>query len=179
MFCSYPGEFFVVEQICLGAGSEDEIDMLIGRSVADGILDHAPEWRDAGAGTDQEKILLLGFFVQCEDTLRAAEGHFRSDLEFLPHVIGAQSLRIQHDDEFEFVRPVGSGGDGVTAPAFVGFFVDREVEGHELSGDEIKVLEFRNTEPESEGIGRFFFDARHHCGAPGLCCHIGMRLLGC
>jgi len=84
---------------------------------------------------------------------------------------GARSTFQQHDYQLKYVGAIGPAGNRIAPPAFVGFFVDGEIEGHELTGLKFEFLQFVHPDPEATRIGRFVLHSNDRSGPPGLWRH--------
>ncbi len=146
----------VVQQIGNGACAEDEIDLVAFDIVVVNVADHAAERGDARACANEEMFFV---FVggQSENALRAAQCERVADLDVLENVARPYPTVQMHYDKFNDIGAIGHGSDAVAAPALVALLVDGEIEGDELTGDEIEIGFFGHFYPIPACVGRSLF----------------------
>ena len=130
------------------------------------VVHHASERGDARSGADQINVG-INAFRQCENTLRPSKRKFGTLFHFIEQVSRPGTVFEFNDDQFKHIGAVRPARNGVTAPSFVGFFVYRQVEGHELPRFEIKSFQFGDLYPETPGLIGFVADPYDFAGSPG------------
>lgn len=150
--------------------TEDQVDIMMGNVVVDQMMRHGAKGGNAGSGAD-EKQVAVDEIGQCKYTLWSAQCQGGAYLYVFEQPGGAQPSFKPDDHQFEDVGSVGPAGDGVAPPAFVGFFVDGQIERNELSRLKIELLEFLDPNPEPPGGRGFILPPDYGSGAPGLQSH--------
>lgn len=135
--------------------------------VVDQMMCHGAKGGNAGSGAD-EKQVAVDAIGECKYALWTAERQRAAYLYVFKQPSRAQAAFQQDDHQLEDVGSVGPAGYGVAPPAFVGFFVDGQIERDELSGLKIETLEFVDPDPEPPGGGGFVLPPDYGTGTPGL-----------
>src|SRR5688572_3849711 len=151
--------------------------MLVGNIVSQDMMDHTSEWRNTCSCTDQEKVFLQIMFMQYKNSLWSAKSQFTSNYYIVKYPWSACPVFKQHNDQLKNIGPIGPACYRITAPALIGFFMNREIQCYKLARFKIKRSELGNFDPVSAGVISFIFNSNNFSGSPGLNGHC-INLMG-